>query len=192
MAFGSIKQDIEAAVTCMRAGGVILYPTDTVWGLGCDATREDAVARLFEIKRRAESKAMISLVSDLAMLERYTDEVPEVALELMELSVRPTTVVLDSPRGLAPSLRASDGSAAFRMTSEVYSRGLCRGLRRPVVSTSANVSGEPTPALFGEIAAEIVSAVDYVAQYRRDDTEPARSSSVIKIGNDCTVRVIRK
>lgn len=187
-----MKSDIDAAVRCMKGGGVILYPTDTVWGIGCDATRSDAVRRVFEIKRRAEAKALITLVGSVDQLCRYVDDPPEVALELAELATTPCTIVYDHPRGLAPELLAPDGSAGVRLTSEAYSRALCLGLRRPVVSTSANVSGAPTPAFFAEISQEIIDAVDYVAEYRRDDRSPHAASSVIKIGSDCSMKIIRR
>lgn len=186
-----IFADVKAAVECMRRGGVILYPTDTVWGLGCDASDSEAVRRVFEIKRRAEAKAMISLVGSVAMLERYVGDIPDVAYDLVELADKPLTVVYDSPRGIAPELIASDGSAGFRVTSEIYSQALCRSLGRPVVSTSANVSGHPTPRFFAEIECEVIDAVDYVAAYRRDDREKHRSSSVVKISNDCSIRILR-
>lgn len=187
----SFRSDVSAAVECMRGGGVILYPTDTVWGIGCDATDSNAVRRVFEIKRRAEAKALISLVGSIAQLERFVDDIPDVAYELVELAVSPVTVVYDHPRGLAPELKASDGSAGVRLTSEAYSRALCIGLRKPVVSTSANVSGEPTALRFAEISPEIVNAVDYVAHYRRNETQCSRSSSVIKITSDCQVKILR-
>lgn len=188
----TLEEDIRQAVETMRKGGIILYPTDTVWGIGCDASRSDAVRKVFELKRRADAKAMITLVSDLAMLERYVDEVPEVAYQLVECAVDPTTVVYDHGVGVAPELLAPDGSIGIRLTSEAYSRGLCRALRRPVVSTSANISGSPTPQWFGEIADEILSGVDYVASYRRNDREERRPSSVIKLSADGTVRILRK
>lgn len=188
----SFRADVAAAIKCMREGGVILYPTDTVWGIGCDATRSDAVRRVFEIKRRAEAKALITLVDSVGMLCRFVDDPPEVALELAELSTTPCTIVYDHPRGLAPELLAPDGSAGLRLTTESYSRALCAGLRRPVVSTSANVSGDPTPAFYAEIPRAIIEAVDYVAEYRRDDRTPRVSSSVIKISDDCTIKILRR
>lgn len=186
-----IFADVRAAVECMRKGGVILYPTDTVWGIGCDATDAKAVRKVFEIKRRAEAKSMISLVGSVAMLERFVDDIPDVAVDMVELADKPLTIVFDHPRSLAPELLAEDGSAAFRVTSELYSRSLCRELGRPVVSTSANISGNPTPACFSEIDPEIVNAVDYVAEYRRDDIRPHRPSSVVKISTDCSIKIIR-
>ena len=188
----TFEEDIRQAVECMRRGGVILYPTDTVWGIGCDAASSEAVRRVFEIKRRAESKALITLVGDTGMLSRYVPDAPDVAYELVEAAVSPLTVVYDRPRGLAHELLAADGSAAIRGTAERYSRALCTGLRRPVVSTSANISGQPTPARYADISPEIIAAVDYVATYRRDDPAPHRSSSIIKITDNAVVTIIRK
>lgn len=184
--------DLESAVAALKAGGVILYPTDTVWGIGCDATRPDAVARIYSIKRRVDSKAMISLVSDTAMLERWVDDIPEAALQLAEAAVRPMTIIYDHPRGLAPGLLAPDGSAAIRIASDEFCRSLCRRLRRPLVSTSANISGEPTPASFSSISEEIKGAVDYVALSRRHESDSdARPSSVIKISDGGVIKIIR-
>ncbi len=188
----SLDEDIRAAVDVMRRGGLVLYPTDTVWGIGCDATNDEAVRKVFALKRRADAKALITLVSDVAMLERYVDEVPEVAYQLIDCAVSPVTVVYDRGVGVAPSLLAPDGSIGIRVTSERYSRSLCRGLRRPVVSTSANVSGAATPQCFARIAPEILEGVDYVAGYRRDDTTPATPSSVIKISSGGLFTILRK
>lgn len=187
-----INDDIKAAVETMRRGGVVLYPTDTVWGIGCDATNSDAVKRVFEIKRRVQSKALITLVSDVAMLERYVDELPDVAFELIDVAVTPLTIVLDNAKGLAPELLADDGSAGFRVTAERFSQQLCRALRHPIVSTSANISGQPSPAVFSEISPEIVNAVDYVVQYRRDDEQTHKPSSVIKLTSSGVITIIRK
>lgn len=187
----TFDEDIKAASDVLRRGGVILYPTDTVWGIGCDATRSEAVRRVFEIKRRADSKALITLLGDRRDLWRYVDDVPELAEQMMELSDRPLTIVFDRGRNLAPELMAADGSVGIRITAEEYSRALCRALRRPIVSTSANISGEPSPAFFNEISPEIIAAVDYTATYRRDDTTPRKPSSVIKLGNDLTVKILR-
>ncbi len=185
------SKDVGQAVECMRCGGVILYPTDTVWGLGCDSTCARAVERIYSIKRRADSKAMITLVDSIAMLERVVGEIPDAAEQLLEVAVNPMTIIYDHAQGLTPALVGADGSAGIRITSERYSRELCRRLRRPVVSTSANISGEPTAPFFAQISQEIVDAVDYVASYRRDDTTPHRPSSVIKVGDDNTVKILR-
>lgn len=186
-------EDLRAAVETMRRGGVVLYPTDTVWGLGCDARCGEAVRRIFEIKRRADSKAMISLVADEAMLERWVVPVPEAALMLIEASGDdvPMTIVYDHPRGIAPELLADDGSAAMRVTRERFSSALCRRMRGPVVSTSANISGNPAPASFAAIDPEIVGAVDYVCRYRRDDSSEHRPSSVVKVSDSGVIKILR-
>lgn len=186
------EDDIRQAVDVLRHGGTILYPTDTVWGLGCDATNSKAVKRLYDIKHRCDSKAMLVLLSRPDDLWRYVDDVPDVAFELIEAAVEPLTIVYDHGRNLAPELLAEDGSVGIRITREAVSSALCRGLRRPVVSTSANVSGEPSASLFRDITPEIISAVDYVMQSRRDDMERVKPSSVIKLGAGGVVRILRK
>lgn len=186
------REDISAAVAALKRGEIIVYPTDTVWGIGCDATNSDAVRKIFEIKRRADAKALISLVSDEAMLERWVNDIPEVAFELIEAAVKPMTIVYDHPVGLAPELLAEDGSAAIRVTADPFCQALCRGLRKPIVSTSANVSGSATPRNFSEITPEILSSVNYVALTRREDRRPAKPSTVIKLGSGGLITVIRK
>lgn len=188
----TFEDDIQRAVEVMKRGGVILYPTDTVWGIGCDATNADAVKRVYEIKRRADSKALIILLGRKDDLFRYVDEVPDVALELIDVSVRPTTVIYDKGINMAPNVTAEDGSVAIRVTSDDYCRALCRGLRRPLVSTSANISGEPAPAVFDEISPEIINAVDYVATHRRSDMSRSLPSIIIKISADSSFKIIRK
>lgn len=185
--------DIQKAVDVMRRGGVILYPTDTVWGIGCDACRSDAVQRIFRIKGRADGKALISLLASSRDLDRYVSDVPDVAYDLVDLATTPVTVVYDRALvpPLAPELVAPDGSIGIRVTHENISAELCRRLHRPVVSTSANRSGMPTPATFAEISPEILEAVDYVMTSRRDDTTPHHPSSVIKLGCDGTVKILR-
>ncbi len=187
----TINDDIDQALAAICAGGVILYPTDTVWGIGCDATSSEAVRRVFEIKHRPESKALISLVGSKEMLERTLGApVPSEVIAFIEAASRPVTVVYDRIAGLAPELLASDGSAGIRITGEAFSSRLCRALGRPLVSTSANVSGQPAPAFFSEIAPEIIAAVDYVVSYRRDDVAASAPSMVVKINGD-TIDVLR-
>lgn len=185
------NEDIRQAVDTLRRGGVILYPTDTVWGIGCDATNADAVARIYALKHRDDHKAMIALVDSVDMLWRHVECLPDVAEELIEAAVDPLTVVYDHGRGLAQNLTGPDGSIGIRVTRERYSAELCRRLRRPVVSTSANIAGHPTPACFAQIDSHVISAVDYVAGYRREDNEPHKPSSVIKLGDDGTVKILR-
>lgn len=187
----SFRQDIRKAVEVMRKGGVILYPTDTVWGIGCDATNAEAVERVYEIKRRAESKAMIVLVDNMARLERYVDEVPEVAWQLVEVADRPLTVIYDRAKGLAANLVADDGSVAIRVTHEAFSQALCAAMRLPIVSTSANISGEPTACCFDEVPSEIRAAVDYVVCFRQEEKLRPQPSSIIKLGSRGEVKIIR-
>lgn len=188
----TFEEDIKNAVDTLKRGGVILYPTDTVWGIGCDATNAKAVQRVYDIKRRADSKALIVLLGSRNDLYRYVDEVPDVAMELLDVSVRPTTVIYDRGINMAENVTAADGSVAIRVSSDRYCRELCRGLRRPLVSTSANISGQPAPAIFREITPDIVNAVDYVAEYRRGDNSRALPSIIIKISADSTFKIIRK
>lgn len=187
----SFDNDIRAAVKVLGQGGIILYPTDTVWGIGCDATNVSAVSKVFKIKQRSDSKALITLVDSIVMLERYVDCLPEVAESIIDLSTRPTTIVYDRGINLAANILASDGSVGIRVTKERFSQQLCRMFRKPVVSTSANISGQRTPATYGEIDELILKSVDYVVRYRRDDTSVSLPSAVIKIGNDSTVKILR-
>ena len=185
------RADIRQAIETMRHGGVILYPTDTVWGIGCDATNPDAVSRIYEIKRRAESKAMIVLVDSMQRLERYVNEVPDIAWQLTEVADRPLTIIYDGARALASNLIADDGSIAIRITDEPFSNALCAAMRLPIVSTSANISGHPTPPCFAEIDEEIRQAVDFIVRYRQDDNAHPSPSSIIKLGLHGEVKVIR-
>ena len=185
------RDDIREAVRVMQSGGVILYPTDTIWGIGCDACNEDAVRRVFEIKRRAEAKSVISLVDSEVKVEFYVRSVPEVAWQLWECSDEPLTLVLDGARNLASGVIASDGSVALRVTREAFSRQLCMRMKRAIVSTSANIAGEPAPRCFSEISPEILQAVDYVCLSRRDEAPRQTPSHIIKIGPSGEVKIIR-
>ncbi|MDY2975718.1 MAG: L-threonylcarbamoyladenylate synthase [Alloprevotella sp.] len=185
------RDDIREAVRVMQSGGVILYPTDTIWGIGCDACNEDAVRRVFEIKRRAEAKSVISLVDSEVKVEFYVRSVPDVAWQLWECSDEPLTLVLDGARNLASGVIASDGSVALRVTREAFSRQLCMRMKRAIVSTSANIAGEPAPRCFSEISPEILQAVDYVCLSRRDEAPRQTPSHIIKIGPTGEVKIIR-
>lgn len=186
------KQAIKEALAVLNTGGVILYPTDTVWGLGCDATNPQAVQRIYEIKRRVDSKALIVLVDSEAKVQFYVREVPDVAWDLIELSTKPMTVIYDGARNLADNLLAEDGSVGIRVTSEAFSRELCFRFKRAIVSTSANISGMPAPASFADISEEIKSAVDYVVPVRQDEGAAAKPSSIIKLGVGGEIRIIRE
>lgn len=187
-----MTEDIKKACRVMSEGGVILYPTDTIWGIGCDATNEEAVRRVYEIKRRADSKAMLVLVDSPVKVDFYVQDVPDIAWDLIELADKPLTVIYSGARNLAPNLLAGDGSVGIRVTGEAFSRELCRRFRKAIVSTSANVSGQPSPRNFSEISEEIKSAVDYVVGCRRDETGSPKSSSIIKLGKGGVIQIIRE
>lgn len=185
------KTDLKDALQALRNGGVIVYPTDTVWGIGCDATNEKAVAKVYEIKRRAESKSLILLVDHVGRVENYVVDMPEIAYDLLEATDKPTTIIYDKAKNLPSSLVAEDGSIAIRVTNEEFSNALCAAAHVPLVSTSANISGEPTPRNYCEISEEILKAADYVVKYRRDDCERKEPSAIIKLGRGGEVKVIR-
>jgi L-threonylcarbamoyladenylate synthase len=185
-------EDIREALKVMRAGGVILYPTDTVWGLGCDATNAKAVERIYKIKQRTDSKSLIVLVNSIDMLTRYVDNIPAVALDVVELTETPLTVVYDKGRSLAAKVTAEDGSVGIRMCRDPFCDDLITALRKPLVSTSANISGEKAPAIFDEISEEIKEAVDYTCLYRQDDRSRVKPSSVISISANGAVKILRE
>ena len=189
---GYKREDLEKACEVMRGGGVVLYPTDTIWGLGCDASNEEAVKRIFRIKQRSDSKSMLVLLDNDAKLSFYVGEVPDQAYDLMDLSEKPITIIYDGARHLAPQLIAEDGSVGIRITKETFSRDLCARMKGAIVSTSANISGQPSPRNFAEVSQEIIAAVDYVVEYRRDDTVQAAPSSIVKLGRGGLVRIIRE
>ena len=186
------EDDIRNAVETMRKGGVILYPTDTVWGIGCDAKNPEAVAKVYKIKRRDDSKALICLVDSEPRLQRYVRNVPNVAWDIFELATKPTTIILDNAANLAPNLVAEDGSIAMRITKEDFSKELCYRFQKAIVSTSANISGEPAAENFCDISLEIIDAVDYVCHTRRQEHKPHTPSSIIRLTPDGEVSIIRK
>lgn len=188
----NLKEDIDRAVAVMKQGGIILYPTDTVWGIGCDATRSDAVRRIYELKQRVDHKALIVMLGNIDSLYRYVDEIPDAAAQLLEAAIDPLTIIYDRGRNLAPELLGPDGSVGIRVTAEKVSRTLCNTLRRPLVSTSANISGRPTPLNFSDIAPDIIHGVDYIIEARRDEHGEAKPSSIIKVSSDNTIKIIRK
>lgn len=185
------EDDLKEAVKVMKGGGIILYPTDTVWGIGCDARNADAIDRIFKLKKRADSKSMLALVSSEGMLQASVEEVPEIAWQLIDVAVNPMTIVYENARGVAENLIAEDGSLGIRITSECFSRALCERMHGPVVSTSANISGQPAAATFSEISDEIKEGVDYVCRFRRNDQTKAKPSNIIKITRGNIVKVIR-
>nr|WP_321487301.1 L-threonylcarbamoyladenylate synthase [uncultured Draconibacterium sp.] len=187
-----MHDDLKKAVEVLKSGGIILYPTDTIWGIGCDATNAEAVKRIYDIKKREDSKSILILMENPALLNRYVDEVPEVAWDLVELSTTPLTVIYPGAKNLAANLVAEDGSIGIRFTKEEFTRQLLQRFRRPIVSTSANISGEKSPAFFDEISEEIKESVDYIVEYRQDDRMPSQPSSVIKLGPGGQIDILRK
>ena len=186
-----MEDDIKKACEVLRNGGVILYPTDTIWGIGCDATNAEAVKRVFEIKKRADSKALIVLVDKSAKVEFYVREVPDIAWELLDVADKPLTIVYPDARNLAENVTAQDGSVGIRITKEAFSQKLCERFRKAIVSTSANISGAPSPACFAEISDEIKAAVDYIVEYRQDDESRPQPSSVIQLGKGGLIKILR-
>ncbi|MBD5251261.1 MAG: Sua5/YciO/YrdC/YwlC family protein [Barnesiella sp.] len=185
------QADFQAALSALRRGGVILYPTDTVWGIGCDATSQEAVERIFRIKRRADSKAMLSLIDSAESLMRYVDTAAVEAAAAVIDPVRPTTVIYPGVTGISPGLIAPDGTAGFRISRADFSRDLCHELGHPLVSTSANISGHPAPASFSDIDSQILEAVDYVVIHDRDADVDAAPSRIVTLNPDGTSTVIR-
>lgn len=195
------KAIIDNAVNVLRNGGVILYPTDTVWGIGCDACNEEAVEKVFRIKHRSGAKSLIVLASDLDMVAKYVKEIPSVAIDLVEVNDAPMTIIYPGAQYLAPNVVAEDGSVGIRIPLAMsdsaeedggaFCRELVRRLRKPLVSTSANVSGEPSPLSFNDISEEILSAVDYVVPRNFGKTATGRASQIIKLGLKGEVEIIR-
>ena len=198
-----MKEEIQKALEVLRKGGVILYPTDTVWGIGCDATNPDAVARIYEIKNREDSKSLVLLASDMDMICRYVKEVPEMAVQLVEVNDKPMTIIYpDAVAGekgsgqsnhcLAYNTVAEDGSVGIRIPMMDFCKQLVSRLGRPIVSTSANISGETTPKRFAEISDAIKSDVDHVVDPSLEKGSTGQSSSIIKVGLDYSIEIIRK
>ena len=183
--------EIHNAYEVIKEGGIILYPTDTVWGIGCDATNPEAVAKIYALKRRAETQSMIVLMNGDRMLHNVFKEIPEVAWQIMDCAEKPTTLILDNPRNVAPNLIATDKSLGIRVVTEPFCFKLLERMKKPLVSTSANISGQPTPKSFKEISPEIIKGVDYVVNLHRDKISGS-PSAIIKLTNDLQVKVIRK
>ncbi|QGY48085.1 threonylcarbamoyl-AMP synthase [Maribellus comscasis] len=187
-----MHNDLKKALEVLKSGGIILYPTDTIWGIGCDATNPEAVTRIYNIKKREDSKSMLVLMENPALLDRYVDDVPEIAWDLVEITTTPLTVIYPNAKNLASNLIAEDGSIGIRFTKEKFTSQLLQRFRRPLVSTSANISGKKSPAFFDEISEEIKEQVDYIVEYRQDDTTPSQPSSIIKLGPGGRIDIIRK
>ena len=187
-----MHDDLVKALDILKSGGVILYPNDTIWGIGCDATNPEAVQRVYTIKKREDSKSMLVLMENPALLERYVNDVPDVAWDLIEITSTPLTVIYPNAKNLAKNLIAADGSIGIRFTKEEFTTKLLQRFRRPIVSTSANISGEKPPAFFDEISEEIKAQVDYIVEYRQDNKIPGQPSGIIKLGPGGRIDIIRK
>jgi len=186
-----MTEEINKCIEVLENGGLILYPTDTVWGIGCDATNKEAVQKVFKLKQRDDSKALICLVSNDAMLEKHVEKVPELAYDLIDLATKPTTIIYDKPRGVAENLIASDNTLAIRVASDKFCQYLIGKFKKPIVSTSANISGKNTPKSFQNIDKAILSGVDYVVNLHREK-QNSSASSIIRLSNDNTVKIIRE
>lgn len=187
-----MNEDIKQAFDVLVAGGLILYPTDTIWGIGCDATNVDAVRRVYELKKRIDSKALITLLDNPVKLDYYISDVPEIAWDLIELTDKPLTIIYEGARNVASNLIAEDGSLAIRITKEKFSQTLCQRFRKAIVSTSANISGKPSPQSFIDISEEIKSGVDYIVKYRQSERSDSKPSSIIKLGSSGQIQIIRE
>lgn len=190
------KEDLQAALQVLRNGGIIVYPTDTVWGIGCDATNAEAVAKIYALKQREDSKSMLVLLDSPAKLPYYVGEIPDAAWAMLEAvqdteDTKPLTIIYPNARNMAANLIAEDDSIGIRITNEPFSKALCAQLKHPLVSTSANISGHPTARFFHEIENEILEGADYVCRFRREDDCPHEPSSIIKIHADGTFQIIR-
>ena len=187
-----MDEEIKNALEVLRKGGTILYPTDTVWGIGCDARNKEAVAKVFKLKRRAEYKSMVTLVCDHTMLNRYVKEVPEVAWDLIEAATEPLTIIYPDARMLADSVIAADGSVGIRIIKDEFCNTLIHKFGKPIVSTSANISGEVAPSTFNDIMLDIVNKVDYIVNWRKKEINNVKPSTIIKVSMNGEFKIIRK
>lgn len=183
--------EINTILPILEKGGLILYPTDTVWGIGCDATNEEAVKKVYALKQREDNKALICLVGNDSMLEKYIEKVPDLAFDIIDISTKPTTIIYDHPRGIAKNLIASDNTLAVRVASDKFCQYLINKFKKPIVSTSANIAGKAIPKTFKEIDKAILSGVDYVVNLHQERVS-SNPSSIIKLSSDGTVKVIRE
>jgi L-threonylcarbamoyladenylate synthase len=186
-----MQEEIQKAFEVIQKGGIILYPTDTVWGIGCDATNPEAVDKIYKLKQRAETQSMICLMNGEKMMYNVFKDIPEVAWQIIDLSDKPTTIILDKPQNVAPNIIAPDNSLGIRIVKEPFCFKLMERMKKPLVSTSANISGQPTPKSFKEISPEIIKGVDYIVNLHHEKIA-GKPSTIIKLTNDSQVKVIRK
>ncbi len=186
-----MQKEITKALETLKSGGIILYPTDTVWGIGCDAANPKAVKKIYDLKQREDSKALICLVADERMLKKYVKQIPPAAIDIIHVTDTPTTIIYDDAQNLAPNLIAQDGTIAIRIPDDDFCYQLSRRFNGAIVSTSANISGQPTPKSFKEIAPEVLKGVGYVVNLHQEKTN-TKPSSIIKLSNNGLVKIIRK
>ncbi len=187
-----MNEDIAKALDVLHNGGIILYPTDTIWGIGCDATNLKAVKRIYELKQREDSKSMLVLLDNEAKLNSYITQVPEMAWDLIEFSTKPLTIIYPNAKNLAPNLLAVDKSIGIRVTKEEFSNKLCQRFKKPIVSTSANISGQESPSCFDDISEEVKNGVDYIVNYRQEESSNPAPSSIMKLGVGGEIKIIRE
>ena len=187
-----MQEEIKKAIDILYQGGVILYPTDTIWGIGCDATNENAVKKIYEIKTRADSKSMLVLLNDANRIPAYINKMPEIAWDLIDVAEKPLTIIYPNAKNFAKNLVANDNSIGIRIVKDDFCNQLISRFKKPIVSTSANISGKKSPSNFFEIDEQIKNSVDYVVNYRQNETEKAQSSQIIKLGVSGEIEILRK
>ncbi|MBN1252399.1 MAG: threonylcarbamoyl-AMP synthase [Bacteroidales bacterium] len=187
-----MQEEIKKALNVLYKGGLILYPTDTIWGIGCDATNEEAVKRIYEIKKREDSKSMLVLLDDATRIPFYVDEMPEIAWDLIEVADKPLTIIYPNAKNFAKNLIANDKSIGIRIVNDKFCNDLIRKFKKPIVSTSANFSGEKSPSIFSEITEEIKKSVDYIVNHKQNETKKSQASQIIKLGIGGEIKIIRK
>ena len=186
-----MKEDISKCLTVLQSGGLILYPTDTVWGLGCDATNSVAIEKIYALKGRISSKALITLVGSEIMLERTVVDMPSIAWDLIEAATNPLTIIYDKVNGISKTAIAEDGTCGIRLTSDPFCKQLIQRFGKPIISTSANQSGQPTPMTFSEIDQHILKGVDFVVNFRQNENNKKTASNIIKLQNNGAIKIIR-
>ena len=186
-----MNEDIAQSVDVLRRGGIILYPTDTIWGIGCDATNSEAVDRIYKLKKRSDSKSMLVLLGNENLLQQYVKEVPDIAWELLEVADKPMTIIYPGAKNLAPNLIAENGSIGIRIPKDVFCQKLMARFKKPIVSTSANISGQASPSCFADIHFSIKESVDYIVKWKQTVAEKAHSSSIIQLGRNGQIEILR-
>ena len=186
-----MKEDLSKCLTVLQNGGLILYPTDTVWGIGCDATNSDAIKKIYDLKGRITSKALITLVSSEVMLERTVVDIPSIAWDLIDAATSPLTIIYDKVKGISDTAIAEDGTCGIRLTDDSFCKQLIQRFGKPIISTSANQSGQPTPMIFSEIDEHILKGVDFVVNFRQNENDKKTASNIIKLQNNGAIKIIR-